>query len=154
VFRIIDQKNFCAGILYSIIGLAVAFGGASYPIGSTARMGPGYFPTLLGVALTVIGGVVLLGAITAAATPSRLESINWRPLIFIALAVLAFALLLKPMGMAAAIFALVIVSSFAKPKRSWRRVLLTATALVPLVYLVFVVLTGLRLNFLPAFIGG
>jgi len=48
-----------AGALFVLIGLGVVLVAGDYPAGEAARMGPGYFPRLLGMALAVLGLVVM-----------------------------------------------------------------------------------------------
>lgn len=147
--RIIDQKNFVTGVLYMLLGSAVAFASVSYSIGTTASMGPGYFPALVGVLLALIGLGMSLLALSNTAKPSQIARVNPRPLVCILLAVVLFALLLKPAGAAIAIVVLTLVSSAAMERPNWRQVVLTALALIPVAYLIFVVTLGLRLRFLP-----
>ena len=60
--RIKSQKDFFAGLLYFAVGVAFAWGATNYNIGDGARMGPGYFPLLLGIVLAIIGGIVMFQA--------------------------------------------------------------------------------------------
>jgi TctA family transporter len=54
-----NNRDFIAGLLFAVIGaLAVALA-HDYPIGTTMRMGPGYFPTALGAILFLFGVYVL-----------------------------------------------------------------------------------------------
>ncbi|MDP1968647.1 MAG: tripartite tricarboxylate transporter TctB family protein, partial [Burkholderiaceae bacterium] len=55
-----NHKDFFAGLMFCAIGLAFAIGATNYKIGEGARMGPGYFPIMLGVILALIGVVILL----------------------------------------------------------------------------------------------
>ena len=57
-----SQKDFFSGLMFMGVGVAFAWGSSGYTIGSSARMGPGYFPLALGVLLAVLGGSVLYGA--------------------------------------------------------------------------------------------
>ena len=61
--RIKSQRDFFAGLLYMTIGIAFAWGATNYTIGNGARMGPGYFPLLLGIVLAVIGAIVMFRAL-------------------------------------------------------------------------------------------
>ena len=58
--RIKSQKDFFAGLLYAVVGIGFAWGATTYNIGDGARMGPGYFPLILGIVLAAIGGFVIL----------------------------------------------------------------------------------------------
>ena len=51
--KIKSQKDFFAGLMFMGIGTAFAWGATSYNIGTGARMGPGYFPLILGILLAV-----------------------------------------------------------------------------------------------------
>jgi hypothetical protein len=53
-----SQKDFISGLMFMGIGLAFAWGATKYSLGTGARMGPGYFPLLLGVMMAVLGAVI------------------------------------------------------------------------------------------------
>ena len=55
--KIKSQKDFFSGLLYTVVGAAFAYGATSYNLGTGARMGPGYFPLLLGSILAIIGAI-------------------------------------------------------------------------------------------------
>ena len=58
--KIKSQKDFWAGLMFLAFGLFFAiYGAAHYQMGTAVRMGPAYFPTLLGGLLTVLGAIVL-----------------------------------------------------------------------------------------------
>ena len=59
-----SQKDFFAGLMFMGVGGAFAWGATTYNIGTGARMGPGYFPLILGILLAVIGLVITFKAIT------------------------------------------------------------------------------------------
>ena len=44
-----SQKDFFSGLLYAVTGVAFAWGATNYTVGTGARMGPGYFPLILGI---------------------------------------------------------------------------------------------------------
>ena len=56
--KIKSQKDFLSGLMFLVVGGIFAWGATSYSIGTGARMGPGYFPLLLGVLLAVLGAIV------------------------------------------------------------------------------------------------
>ena len=53
--KIKSQKDFFSGVVYSTVGGAFAIGATNYTLGEGARMGPGYFPMMLGILLAIIG---------------------------------------------------------------------------------------------------
>lgn len=58
--RITNGKDFWAGVMFTAFGLAFMIVAAeNYSMGTAVRMGPAYFPTVLGGMLAVLGGAIL-----------------------------------------------------------------------------------------------
>ena len=161
--RIKSQKTFFSGIMFTGVGAAFALGASNYNVGSAARMGPGYFPLIVGVLLTLLGLVVVASAFAGRATDGEpVGKIAWKPLGFIIGANLLFGTLLAglrsiglpAMGLILAIYALVIVACMAGTNSSMKMSLVLATVLAVGSYLTFIV--GLKLQFQvwPTFITG
>ena len=63
--KIKSQKDFWSGLMFIGSGLFFAFWAMEfYQMGTAVRMGPAYFPTVLGFLLAVLGGLVLLQSLT------------------------------------------------------------------------------------------
>lgn len=60
--QIKNGKDFWAGLMFIGFGLAFVLIARNYPMGSAVRMGPAYFPTVLGGMLSVLGAMVLFRA--------------------------------------------------------------------------------------------
>ena len=60
--KIKNGKDFWAGLMFISFGLGFALVAQNYPMGSAVRMGPAYFPTVLGALLAVLGGAILFRA--------------------------------------------------------------------------------------------
>ena len=69
--RILDNKDFWAGLMLIVIGAAAIFIARNYAFGTALRMGPGYFPTVLGGLLIVFGLYLMLQPACAAARRSK-----------------------------------------------------------------------------------
>jgi Tripartite tricarboxylate transporter TctB family len=157
-----SQKDFFSGLMFLAVGVAFAVGAYSYGMGDGARMGPGYFPRMLGVLLAILGSVITFKALTVAtADGEKLGKWAWKPIVFILGANLAFGVLLgglpsikvPAMGLILAIYALTIISSFAGDKVKMKEVLILATILAVGSYLAFIVLLKLQIPVWPTFIG-
>ncbi len=74
-------KDFWAGALFIAFGTAAITIGASYPVGTAARMGPGYFPRVLGLMLVVLGLILALRALKLKGTPLAMR--NVKPLLIV-----------------------------------------------------------------------
>ncbi len=161
-----SQKDFFSGVMFMIVGGGFGWGSyTSYSIGNGARMGPGYFPLLLGVLLAGLGVAVLLTSILAREEQADHEvgSFAWRPLFFILLANLSFGVCLgglpaigiQPLGLIIGIFALTIISSYADMHEfSFKGNLILAFILSVGSYLAFIVLLQLQIPVWPTFITG
>lgn len=57
-----NGKDFWAGLMFFGSGLAFMLGSQNYPMGSAVRMGPAYFPTMLGGLLALLGAIIFLRA--------------------------------------------------------------------------------------------
>ncbi|HZA02837.1 MAG TPA: tripartite tricarboxylate transporter TctB family protein [Hyphomicrobiaceae bacterium] len=95
--RVLASKDFLAGLMYMAFGLAGLWLGRSLEAGTAAAMGAGYFPRLACGALLAVGAALAVMSIMH--TGEVPERGKWRPLIFITLSCLAFALLLRPLGL-------------------------------------------------------
>jgi len=57
--KIVNGKDFWAGLMFTGFGLAFMLVAQNYNMGTAVRMGPAYFPTVLGGMLAVLGGFIL-----------------------------------------------------------------------------------------------
>ncbi|HSV51384.1 MAG TPA: tripartite tricarboxylate transporter TctB family protein [Burkholderiaceae bacterium] len=158
-----SQKDFFSGLMFGAVGGAFAWGATTYNVGEGARMGPGYFPLMLGIVLAVMGVVIMLQSLAAKVEGGdRIGKWAWKPLAYVLGANLAFGVLLgglpsigvPAMGLIIAIYALTIISSMAGDNFKLRDVLILATVLAVGSYLAFIVLLKLQIQVWPTFITG
>ena len=161
--KIKSQKDFFSGLMFTAVGAAFAYGATNYSIGSGGRMGPGYFPLLLGVILALLGSVIMFKALVVETQDGdKIGAWAWKPLFFIISANLLFGILLgglpslgiPAMGMIAAIFGLTIVASLAGEDFRLKEVLVLSVVLSIGSYLAFIVLLKLQFPVWPTFIAG
>jgi hypothetical protein len=131
----------------NIVGTKVIGG---YQMGSSVRMGPAYFPVVLGGLLVFLGALVLLDSIVEAGP--NVAVFHFRPLIFIGISSLAFAYLLKPLGLVLASIALVFISAYGGHEFKWKEVAIMSVVLVIFSVLVFVKALSLPFPICPDFI--
>ncbi len=161
--RIKNQKDFFAGLLYLVVGIAFAWGATNYSIGTGARMGPGYFPLVLGIVLAVIGAIIMFQAMVFE-TPdgNPIGRWAWKPLCFIIASNLLFGILLggwpllgiPAMGLIIAIYVLTFVAALAGSEFRFIEVLIVATLLAVGSWVAFVWGLNLQFQVWPSFISG
>jgi hypothetical protein len=160
--KIKNQRDFFAGLMFMIIGVAFASGATTYRVGAAAHMGAGYFPLLLGGVLALLGGIIMFKSLVLESEDGGpIGKWAWRPLFFIIAANLAFGVLLgglpsiglPPMGLVAAIYALTVIASMADGKFHTRDTLILATILAAGSYFAFILVLKLQMPVWPEFAG-
>jgi hypothetical protein len=158
-----SQQDFFSGLMFTLVGGAFAWGATSYTIGTGARMGPGYFPLLLGIFLAVLGAFITFYSLVEHTEDGEpIGKFAWKPIVYILGANVVFGILLAglpkfgvpPMGLIAAIYALVIIASKAGDTFKLKEVLILATILSVGSYLAFIMLLKLQMPVWPTFITG
>lgn len=158
---IANHKDFASGLMFTIVGAAFAVGAGEYSMGTAARMGPGFFPKLLGIVLALLGVVLAVKSLGGQAkAEGRIGRWAWRPLFFIITANFVFGALLgglpviglPAMGLLVAIFSLVLISSLAGQEFVLKEALILGVILATASYVLFVVVLKLPFQILPAFL--
>lgn len=158
-----SQRDFGAGLMFTVVGGGFAYGASTYQVGDAARMGPGYFPLMLGVLLALMGLAVLAKSfVHGSPDGDKIGAIAWRPLGFVLLANVAFGVLLiglpsiglPGMGMVVAIFGLTIIASLAGDDFRLKEVLILSAILSAGSYVAFVWALKLQFPVWPSFITG
>ena len=159
--RIKSQKDFFAGLMFMVAGIAFAWGATNYTIGEGARMGPGYFPLMLGILLAVVGLAVVFEALVVETEDGEpIGKFAWKPLFFIIAANVVFGIMIggipklgiPAMGLIVGIYALTFVASLAGDEFKAKEVVILATALAILSYCAFILLLNLQFPVWPTFL--
>ena len=151
--RIRSPKDFGAGALYAAVGAAAVWLAQDYGLGSPSRMGAGYFPTLLGGLLVLVGVASLVRSFFTDGEP--IGAIAWKGLALVTCATVLFGLLLRPAGLVPALVALILVSAAGSHRfRLEPRALALLVVLVAFCALVFGKGLGLPLPLLGTWFGG
>jgi hypothetical protein len=158
-----SQKDFFSGLMFMAVGTAFAWGAGNYTVGTAARMGPGYFPLVLGILLAILGAAITFKALVVETEDGeKVGAWAWKPLFFIIAANLVFGLMLgglpsiniPAMGLIVAIYALTFIASLAGEEFKLKEVFILATVLAVMSYLAFIVLLKLQFAVWPTFITG
>ena len=151
--KIKSEKDFWAGLLFLVAGIAFAWGATVYNFGSSARPGPGYFPFGLGIILALLGALLLFESLTIEVEGG--EKIGPWPVkqgAIIMCSVVLFGVLLPVLGMAATLPVLIGVASLASGEFNWKEVLLNTVILTVGSWAIFIKGLGLTIPLWPTFI--
>ena len=143
--RIRNHRDLWAGVMFFVFGVIFVVLSRQYQLGTAAKMGPGYFPTILGGLLAVLGLIIVIGAFEKHNTELRIERIGWRELLLLLASIGLFGLLLPKFGMVLSIVVLIGVSALASHEFRLRDTVLSTIVLIIMSYFVFV--KGLELQF-------
>ena len=142
--KIKSPKNFWAGLMFMGVGLFfLVWAVVNYQMGTAVRMGPAYFPAVLGGLMAVLGFIVLLGSFAISGPP--VPKFQFRPLLLISFACVVYGYLMKPLGLILATMALVFISAYGGHEFKWKEVSILYVVLIVFSVLVFV--KGLTLPF-------
>jgi hypothetical protein len=135
-------KDFWSGLMFLAFAAVALLSARGYSLGSAGKMGPGYFPLLLGFVLAFIGAILVARSFVIQG--EGVGRLNVLPLMVVVLGVCLFAFSIETLGLVVALVAVTVVSALA----SWkdfrlREATLLAAALAAFAVGVFVY--GLRL---------
>jgi len=144
--RQVDYRDLIGGGLIALAGAGALYHSlTAFQLGTLARMGPGYFPALVSGLFILCGLAIMIPAFFRAGPMPKIE---FRPLFWISLSTLVFALMLMPFGMIPAIIAQTILSGVSDSKLSWKGSIFLAVFVAVGATLIFRVGLGIAV---PAF---
>jgi Tripartite tricarboxylate transporter TctB family len=147
--KVKSPKNLWAGLMFLAFGLFFAVWAIThYQMGTAVRMGPAYFPTLLGGLLAFLGLIVLLESITVEGPP--VARFHFRPLVLISAACVVYGYMMKPLGLVISTALLVFIAAFGGHEFKWKEVTILYIALIIFSVLVFVKALTLPFPLWPA----
>lgn len=152
--KIKSERDFWSGLMFMAVGIVFAIGASNYALGTSAKPGPGYFPLILSVLMTILGAIVVFKSLTIEAEGGEpIGSIAWRPLVVIVGAIAVFGLLLPRAGLIVTIPILIVLTSLAGNEFHWKGVLISAVALTAASWVIFIAGLKLTIPLWPTFIG-
>lgn len=128
-------KDFIGGVILLIFGSWCAIYAQRYDFGAVARMGPGFFPIILGVLIAFIGLILIL--VSLRIQGAKLPKIEYSSLGYVLLGIVLFALTISTAGLIVATIITVLVSSLPDKNISWRNRILLCIGVTFIVSVLF-----------------
>jgi hypothetical protein len=142
-----SPRDFCAGLIFLFFGALAAYIARDYPMGSAVRMGPGYFPYLLGILLALLGVVICIKSLVAHG--EHIESASLRALLLVLGAIGVFAGTIESVGIVIATALLVGIGAAASPESRLREVVVLIVFMLALAVGLFTYGLGLPFKIFP-----
>lgn len=139
----INDVDVLSGLIFTGLGAGVLYVSTAYDFGTIARMGPGFFPRVLGALLAVLGLIVAVRGFAAPRAKLQIERL--RPIAAIGGSLVAFGWIVPRFGFAPALIASCLLAMTAIPRSSWKELVLLPTLLCIFCSLVFIYGLGLAI---------
>lgn len=140
-----DTRDIIGGFVLVAIGLFAALYARRYDLGELQEMGPGYFPTALGILLIVLGLFIAIPAFFREGTAIHIE---WKSLFWVLISIAVFAIALTKAGLVVATILSVLAASVPS-QTSWKLRFILALCLAAITYVVFLYGLGMVLPVWP-----
>ena len=147
-----STKDFWTGLLYIFFGSIAVIVARDYGMGTGVKMGPAYFPTILGGLLAGVGLVSVVRSFITPGTP--IGAFAFKGLILVTVSVVLFGFIVRGVGLVVALPLLVVMSASASKRFRWRTALIMAAVLTIFCILVFVEGLGIPLPIVGPWLGG
>lgn len=137
----INKADFTAGLLFIFFGALFGLQSLGLEMGTTLRMGPGYFPAVLSVVLLGLGVAIVVSAFGNVG--EDIGNYAWRGMVFILAAPVFFGLTVRGLGFVPSIFLTTLIAALAGLKMKPLYALALAVGVTIFCTLVFSVALGL-----------
>lgn len=144
-----SKKDLYSGLMFVAIGGFFALWARNYPMGTAVRMGPAYFPTILGAICAILGLIILVRAFTT--EDEDPNPTQWKPLLLILSSAVVFGLFMDPFkaGFIVSVFATVILCASGGYEFKWKETIIESVVLAVVCYGAFVYGLGLPFRLFP-----
>jgi len=141
--KIKSQEDFWAGLMFIGFGVLAIFVSRDYPMGSAMRMGPGYFPTSIGMIMVALGSIIT--AMSFRVVGGKVTRFHFRPMIVLSVAFAIFAWGIDHIGFIPSLFIVIFLAAFAGQEFKWKEVVVLCAVMTLGCWALFI--KGLELPF-------
>ena len=147
-----SSKDFWTGLIYIFFGVSAILIARDYGMGTGVKMGPAYFPTILGGLLALIGAIAVIRSFIVPGTP--ISAFAFKGLMLVTVSALVFGVIVRGAGLVVALPLLIIISALASTRFCWRPTLIMAVVLTISCAVVFLKGLGIPLPVIGPWLGG
>ena len=148
--RMRAPQDYFGGIVLMAIALFALWASSDLQGMHGFSFGAGTAPRMFGVLLLALGaGVAVMGLLTDGAA---LAVYAWRGPLFVSLAIVSFAITIRPLGLVISAFASFMISALGTPETRWKETIIVGICLTIGCSLLFPYALGLPLQLFPRFL--
>ena len=148
--RLRAPQDYFGGVVLMAIALFALWASSDLQGMHGFSFGAGTAPRMFGVLLLALGaGVAVVGLLTDG---PELATYAWRGPLFVSLAILSFAITIRPLGLVISAFASFIISALGTPETKWKETIIVGICLTIGCSLLFPYALGLPLQLFPRFL--
>ncbi len=141
--KLSNPEDFWAGVMFIAFGVTAIIVARDYPMGSTMRMGPGYFPTCVGAGLIILGAII--SGLSFKSVGTGLGRFPWRAIALLTIAFASFAWGMETIGFIPSLVLLIVLSAVAGREYRWKEIAIETVVLVAGSWAIFIY--GIELPF-------
>lgn len=141
------SQDVWGGVALAGVGLLALYAARDLPGMNAHSLGPGSAPRLFAFLLVGLGIAIAVGGRMSGGPD--LPSYSWRGLLFVSLAVIAFALLIRPLGLIGTTFATYMIAALGSAEQRWSRTVVVGIAITVFCVLLFTIVLGLPFQLRP-----
>jgi putative tricarboxylic transport membrane protein len=143
-------QDFFGGLALMVIALFALWASSDLQGMQGFSFGAGTAPRMFGFLLLGLGAAVAVVGVVSEG--EQLQSFSWRGPLFVTLAIVSFALTIRPMGMIFSAMASFLIAALGTPETRWKETIIVAICLTTFCALLFPYALGLPLQLLPTFL--
>jgi putative tricarboxylic transport membrane protein len=145
------RQDFVGGLVVIAVALFAFWQAADLPIGTLGGMGPGMLPKSLAVLFGLLGALLVLDSVLEAGPP--LERWSIRGPVFVALAIVAFGLTVRPLGLVVAGPVAIVIAALASNEVRWVETIVVGLLMTIICIGLFKFALGLPIPLAPWLLG-
>jgi hypothetical protein len=149
--RALASEWIAPGLFFIVLGIAVLWVSRDYPLGDLNRMGPGYFPRMLGLGMIGLGSLIALRGLPELADAKGLTAGLDRSFWLIPLTLVVFGLLVERVGLVIALALALAIAGAAHREARIKEIAISIVTLIVLSVVIFVLVLKLPLHLWPEF---
>ncbi len=142
-WKVKSKQEFWSGLLFLGIGILALVMSRNYFMGNSVRMGPGYFPVLVGTALSILGVIITAGSFKVEG--EEIKAFGWRAVVMVTLAFFLFGWGIDRVGFVLSMGAMIVCSMLAGREFRLREAVIMCAVLITGSVALFIY--GLKLPF-------